>query len=119
MHIDPHTLQQILQRIHQQMRCPQCGKRVPVDFSSVRVVGDEAMLLQVKCETCNAYIVLHASMQGAECLSMNADEDEALANASSSLQVGEKEVVELRQVLSGAEGKFSELFKDDAGSVSQ
>ena len=54
MEIDPHTLQQILQRIHQQMRCPQCGKRVTVDLSAVRVVAHESMLLQIKCDGCSA-----------------------------------------------------------------
>jgi hypothetical protein len=50
MELDPHTLQQIIQRIYQQMRCPQCGKRIPVDFTSVRLAGDDFMLLQLKYE---------------------------------------------------------------------
>jgi hypothetical protein len=69
MELDPHTLQQIIQRIYQQMRCPQCGKRIPVDFTSVRLAGDDFMLLQLKCEACDAYVVLHASLQGTENLS--------------------------------------------------
>src|SRR5262245_30111077 len=56
MDIDPHTLQQIIQRIYQQMRCPQCSKRVPVDFSSVRLASDDFLLLQLKCDTCDAFI---------------------------------------------------------------
>ncbi|MBT7929493.1 hypothetical protein HN682_06225, partial [Candidatus Peregrinibacteria bacterium] len=62
MDIDPHTLQRILDRIEKQMRCPQCGRQVPVDFSSVRLMAENAMLLQVKCDDCNAYIVLQASL---------------------------------------------------------
>lgn len=111
MEIDPHTLQQILQRIYQQMRCPQCGKRVPVDFSSVRVVADQAMLLQLKCETCNAYIVLHASLQGVDQLSAKAYEEDITANVSTSLELSNSELQMLRQGLSEAGGSFEALFK--------
>ena len=118
MDIDPHTLQQILQRIHQQMRCPQCGKRVPVDFSSVQVVDGDAMLLQLKCEMCNAYIVLHASIQGSEKLGVQIDEVNMMSNASSAIQVPDKEVKELRNTLEKAGGSFDKLFKEKTDTVS-
>ncbi|KKW41061.1 hypothetical protein A2454_04170 [Candidatus Peribacteria bacterium RIFOXYC2_FULL_55_14] len=110
MDIDPHTLQQILQRIYQQMRCPQCGKRVPVDFSSVRVMADQAMLLQLKCDMCNAYIVLHASLQGVEALNAQPYKEDITANVSTSLELNKEELAMLRKGLTEAGGSFEELF---------
>lgn len=112
MNLDPHSLQHILQRIYQQMRCPQCGKRVPVDFSTVRVVADNAMLLQLKCETCNAYIVLQASLQGVEhVLGKPYDVDET-ANVSSSMELSKQELTILTGALEQAGGSFEKLFKE-------
>jgi len=112
MELDPHTLQQILLRIQQQMRCPQCGNQVPVDFASVRVVADESLLLQLKCDACNAYIVLHASLQGAEHLGVKKkQEDDALVNASSTLQLSNKEVNMLEKALGEFDGSFEKLFE--------
>ena len=109
MQIDPHTLSQILQRIYKQLRCPQCGKRVPVDFSSVRVFADSAFLLQLKCEECNAYIVLHATVQGLE------DEEGApeveMANVSTTLDISTDELDMLKGALKDADGSFETLFK--------
>lgn len=115
MEIDPHTLQQILERIKQQMRCPQCGKNVPVDFSSVRVVSEDALLLQLKCDTCNAFIVLHASLQGTEHLTQ-AEAQEVFANeetlnASSSMEVSKDELQMLGAALESSDGSFSKLFE--------
>ena len=115
MELDPHTLQQILDRIKQQMRCPQCGKHVPVDFSSVRVVSDDALLLQLKCDSCNAFIVLHASLQGIEHVKTtfeNQEEKEGeVVNASSTLQVSKKEMDMLGAALEESDGSFSKLFE--------
>ena len=111
MDLDPHTLQQIIQRIYQQMRCPQCGKRVPVDFASVRMTGDDFMLLQLKCDTCDAYIVLHASLQGAQKIASQAKQEDVLVNASSTLHLKDEEVATLREALSHAGGSFEKLFK--------
>ena len=108
MELDPHSLQQIIQRIYQQMRCPQCGKRVPVDFTSVRLASDDFLLLQLKCDTCDAYIVLHASLQGAEHFMKSND---TTVNASSALHLKDDEVATLRQALSLAGGSFEKLFK--------
>ena len=110
MELDPHTLQQIIQRIYQQMRCPQCGKRVPVDFASVRMAADDFMLLQLKCETCDAYIVLHASLQGAAQPIPSPRRDE-MVNASSDLHLKENEVATLREALSRSGGSFEQLFR--------
>lgn len=112
MEIDPHTLQQILQRIQQQMRCPQCGKRVPVDFSSVRVVADNSMLLQLKCDSCSAFIVLHASLQGIENIAAPEQrKDDSTINASSTLQMSEKELAMLNAALEQSGGSFESLFR--------
>ena len=110
MELDPHTLQQILDRIKQQMRCPQCGKRVPVDFASVRVVSDDAMLLQLKCESCNAFIVLHASLQGVENIKMEVEEGDGTVNASSTLNLSKEELATLNAALEQSGGSFEKLF---------
>lgn len=110
MEIDPHTLQQILVRIEKQMRCPQCGKNVPVDFSSVRVMGEDALLLQLKCDACNAFIVLHASLQGIDSLKVEVEGDDT-ANASSTLQMSEDEMKQLQGALTECDGSFSAMFE--------
>lgn len=112
MDIDPHTLQQILDKIKQQMRCPQCGKHVPVDFSSVRVMSDNALLLQLKCDSCNAFIVLHASLQGVDQISDEVfGDEEGTTNASSTLQMSEDEMKMLNAALEESGGSFSTLFE--------
>jgi len=117
MDLDPHTLQQIIQRIYQQMRCPQCGKRVPVDFTSVRMAADDFLLLQLRCETCDAYIVLHATLQGVDHLKTV---EEGMQNVSSSLHLSDDEVKMLHQALQKSGGSFQKLFqaygKDAKGS---
>lgn len=114
MEFDPHTLHQILQRIKQQMRCPQCGEKVPVDFASVRLSGDDFLLLQLKCEVCDAYIVLHASLQGAKPAADATKETTTVdhgMNASSSICLKEGEVDILRGALESAGGSFAALFE--------
>jgi hypothetical protein len=111
MNIDPHTLQQILQRIYQQMRCPQCSKRVPVDFSSVRVMAESTLLLQLKCESCNAYIVLQASLQGVEEISVQPYEDDVTTNVSSGLDTATRASAEVGEALKDADGSFEKLFE--------
>ena len=114
MHIDPHSLSQIIQRIYQQMRCPQCGKRVPIDFASVRIVGDDFLILQLKCDTCDAFIVLHASLQGAGVKSASMDPS---MNASSTLSLNEDEVKMLREALHQSNGSFEQMFKTFGGTA--
>jgi hypothetical protein len=112
MEIDPHTLQQILHRIYQQMRCPQCGRRVPVDFSSVQVVADAAILLQLRCDSCNTYIVLQASLQGMEQITGKPYEYDVTANVSSSMEMSNDEMVLLHSALEQHGGSFEALFKE-------
>ena len=110
MELDPHTLQQILTRIYQQMRCPQCGNRVPVDFSAVRVVAAGSLLLQLKCEDCNAFIVLHASIQGVP-RTEKEEEQSGIVNASSTLQLSGKEMEMLEGALKESGGSFEKLLR--------
>lgn len=112
MEFDPHTLHQIIQRIQQQMRCPQCGEKVPVDFASVRLTGDDFVLLQLKCNVCDAYIVLHASLQGMRGVKLEKEERDRVINASSSLCKKDEEIDVLREALERADGKFEMLFVD-------
>lgn len=114
MELDPHTLQQIIQRIYQQMRCPQCGKRVPVDFTSVRLAADDFLLLQLRCDTCDAYIVLHASLQGGDVL---ARKEDSTVNASSALHLKDGEVSALREALGQCDGSFEKLFQRYGGDL--
>jgi hypothetical protein len=113
MEFDPHTLHQILQRIKQQMRCPQCGEKVPVDFASIRLTGDDFVLLQVKCDACEAYIVLHASLAGLKSVKAENDSPDAMLNASSALGLKEQEVETLRQSIEKSGGSFSSLFTSE------
>lgn len=111
MEFDPHTLHQILQRIKQQMRCPQCGEKVPVDFASIRLTNEDFMLLQVRCDMCDAYIVLHASLAGIKNLKVEKDEKDRILNASSTLCQKDNEIEDLRVTLENAGGSFDQLFK--------
>ena len=112
MEMDPHTLQQILEKIHQQMRCPQCGKKVPVTLEAIKVISEEAMLLQLKCEGCNAYIVLQASLSGIEQVSAPPYRENEFANASSAL-TDEKSIELLRRALEVSGGSFEKMFKKE------
>ena len=111
MELDPHTLQHIIQKIYQQMRCPQCGKRIPVDFASVRIAADDFMLLQLRCETCDAYIVLHATLQVAGKSTPVQDEAASTVNASSTLHMKEGEIQLLRDAMQQCDGSFEKLFQ--------
>jgi len=110
MEFDPHTIHSILQRIRQQMRCPQCGDKVPVEMASVRITGDDFLIMQLKCEACDAYIVLHASLQGIKNLSTPGAEKDALKNASSAINEKEDEVQHIQHALERASGSFDHLF---------
>lgn len=113
MEFDPHTLHQIIQRISQQMRCPQCGEKVPVDFTAMRITGDDYVLMQLKCSVCDAYIVLHASLQGVRCVALEPQERDKILNASSSLCLKEDEVELLRKALESAKGSFEQMFVEN------
>ncbi|OGJ58748.1 hypothetical protein A2635_02625 [Candidatus Peribacteria bacterium RIFCSPHIGHO2_01_FULL_51_9] len=122
MDIDPHSLHQIVQRISQQMRCPQCGKRIPVDMAAVRMTGDDFLLLQLKCSSCDAYIVLHATVAGNKDVVHQEEAQTKGHNVSSCLHFSEQEVTVLRGALEECGGSFVELFKKfgpEIGSPSQ
>ncbi len=93
------------------MRCPQCGERVPVDFAAVRLTGDDFVLLQLKCETCDAYIVLHASLQGIKPAVQAVTEGAHGVNASSALCLTDDQVNQLRGAIESAGGPFNSLFE--------
>lgn len=114
MEFDPHTIHQIIQRIQQQMRCPQCGEKVPVEFASLRLTGDDFMLMQLKCDMCDAYIVLHASLQGIKEPKPESAQTDSVMNASSSLTLRESEVEVLRAALSKSNGSLAELFPKES-----
>ena len=114
MQFDPHTLHQIIQRIQQQMRCPQCGERIPVGFPAVRLTGDDFVLLQLRCDICDAYIVLHAALQAKEPdpnKKETGSEKEKGMNASSTLCLKEGEIETLRAALDAAGGSFEKMFE--------
>lgn len=113
MELDPHTLQLIIHKISQQMRCPQCGKHIPIDFTSVRIAGDDFLLLQLRCDTCDAYIVLHASLRVAEHPGIEARD--GTMNVSSSLNLREGEIDQLREALKQLGGSFESVFKKFGG----
>jgi hypothetical protein len=113
MEFDPHTLHHLLEKIRQQMRCPQCGEKVPVDFGSVRMSSDDFLLLQLKCQSCQAFIVLHASLQipkaGASVPAKQAERDMGL-NVSSTFCKSEEEVKDLRNAIQNSGGSFTQMF---------
>lgn len=111
MEFDPHTIHHILQRIRQQMRCPQCGDKIPVDMASVRITGDEFLILQLKCDACDAYVVLHASLQGMKHIATPGAEKDALKNASSTIDVKDIEVRDIQHAIEHAAGSFDALFE--------
>lgn len=111
MEFDPHTIHHILQRIRQQMRCPQCGEKVPVEMGSVRITGDEFLIMQLKCEACDAYVVLHASLQGIKSVASPAAEKDSLKNASSAIRGSEAEIEFIERALEKASGSFDHLFQ--------
>ncbi len=109
MDFNPHALHQILSRIHEQMRCPQCGTRIPVEFPAVKLAADDYMLLQLHCESCTAFIVLHVNI-AEQAIAMQDDEKQALMNASSTLTLSEDEMKTLRSALGAYDGSFQNLF---------
>ena len=117
MNFDPHTIQTILQKIEQQMRCPQCGKRVPVNFNDLKLIAGNALVLQLRCNDCDTHIVLQASLQGktAKEVFKNTLSDESV-NASSALSINPTELETLRSAVAESGGSFKQLFKSDDSS---
>lgn len=114
MDCNPHALHQILLRIREQMRCPQCGTKVSVDFPAIKMAGEEYVLLQLKCASCKACIVLHVSMTEVK-YALAADHD-GCRNASSAMHFDENEVMVLRAELERSGGSFASLFQSTPAS---
>lgn len=104
MDIDPHTIQQLLEKVRSQLRCPQCTRRVSVALDSLKVVGDAFAVFQLKCTTCDAYIVLHATLRGGVIPPSR--------NYSTILELNPQELQLLRDALRKAEGCFTVLFEE-------
>lgn len=114
MDFNPHSLHQILSRIQEQMRCPQCGTFVAVDMTSVKIASDGFMLLQLKCESCTAFIVLHVNLTGQIVAEVEAgvSEKTKMMNASSSMSLSTEDMQTLRSALKAYDGSFDRLFAD-------
>ncbi len=114
MDVNPHSLNVILNRIREQVRCPQCSTPMPVDFPAVKVAQDNVMLLELKCRSCGAFIVLQVTIgeQGIGVVGI-ADRNHLL-NASSSVSLTESEMKTLHAALEKYDGSFEKMFKDIA-----
>jgi hypothetical protein len=122
MEIDPHTIQQILTKVRDQLRCPQCRKRVDVSMESLKVMGDDFAVMQLKCLTCDACIMLHASLSGAEIhqgkvtggeivLEQTSEENSKnTKNASTKLLIDPEELKILREHIKKSGGSFMSMF---------
>ena len=118
MDVNPHALHQILHRIREQMRCPQCGTQMPVDFPSVKIAANDFMLLQLKCESCAAFIVLHVNLVDQKMADdMPEDNKNAMLNTSSTLSLTEEELSTLRSALDTFDGSFEKLFAATEGGA--
>ena len=111
MDVNPHSLHQILTRIREQMRCPQCGTPVSVDFPAVKIAADDFMLLQLKCQSCTAFIVLHVNLRASELIDIAGKNP--MLNASSTLTLTEEEMKTFRTALSAYDGSFEKLFSSE------
>jgi hypothetical protein len=120
MEIDPHTIQQILTKVRDQLRCPQCRKRVDVDMEALKVLGDSFAVMQLRCTMCEAYIMLHATLTadrtGIEHVRLESGRVpaprsiEGSKNASTRLTPDPKEMESMRESLEKAQGSFNQLF---------
>lgn len=109
MDIDPHTLQQILEKIRQQLKCPQCSQIMSITFSSLKFVGDSYVVFQLQCEICSAFVMLHTTVTGGTVAS--AESTHLSRNASSTIALETAELEQLRAAISKSGGKFSDLFE--------
>ena len=69
------------------------------------------MLLQLKCESCTAFIVLHVNLAGEGRKEEMTDGKSALLNASSTLTLSEDEMKTLRTAIRDSDGSFEKLFE--------
>lgn len=120
MDIDPHSIQQLLEKVRSQLRCPQCAKRIAVELSTLKVVGDSFAVFQLKCLTCEAFVLLHVTIAGsrppkdgvrAEEPPLERSSRGHQRNVSTTLEVDPEELRILRQSLRESGGSFSSLFQ--------
>lgn len=114
MEIDPHTIQQILTRVREQLRCPQCRKKVNVTLESLKVLGDDFAVMQLKCCVCDAYIMLYATLSsGIVSFTPPQEMLQSGKNVSSTLPVHEVDIGNLREELEKVGGSFIKMFEDE------
>ena len=82
-----------------------------MDISSIRVTGEDFLLLQLKCEMCQTYIVLHASLQGVEHVGVKEPAEHQFLNVSSKCFVAESEKEAMEKAIEDAGGSFEKMFK--------
>lgn len=109
MEINPHVLHQIVSRIQEQVRCPQCGTPIPISLAAVKMAVDDFMLLQLKCGSCSTFIVLNVNMHS-EAVRQLQDDVTTMKNVSSTISLSEDEMSALRAALEKSEGSFETLF---------
>ena len=107
MNIDPHTIQQILIRIREQLRCPQCRKHMNVGIDSLKVLSDSFAVMQAQCPACDAHIMLHATIAFVE---KQESEKGVGRNASTKLMVDIDEIMEIKKSLQNSNGSFTKIF---------
>ena len=123
MDIDPHSIQQLLEKIRSQLRCPQCTRRVDVALGSLKVVGETFAVFQLQCQTCDAYLLLHATLrlivpvgdgvrtQPGQVVADGKAQGREQWNISTTLQLAPQELALLRASLKEAGGSFAKLFQ--------
>ncbi|MBT3835395.1 hypothetical protein HOF56_04085 [Candidatus Peribacteria bacterium] len=115
MEIDPHTIQQILTKVREQLKCPQCRKKVDVTMESLKVVGDGFSVMQLKCEVCDAHIMLYANMaSGTLSFSPPYEDHKVGQNASSSMAIHDVDVNQIKDSISKSGGSFMNLFEENS-----
>lgn len=110
MDIDPHTLQEILSKVREQLRCPQCRK--PMDalsLGSLKVVGGGFAVLQGQCSACSAHVMLHAAVAQAP-REIAVDPAQVGKNASSRLSIESDDLRAIGTSLQKADGSFAKIF---------
>lgn len=133
MHLDPHTLHALVEKVRSQLRCPQCTKKVEVTMPSLKVMGDSFAVFQLHCTTCEAHILLYATLRvvspgsGAQQQNVPSPEQTMATtwnerrgndartlqkNFSTTLELEERDLQALRQALRETEGNFSEMFEE-------
>lgn len=106
MEIDPHTIQVIITKVQDQLRCPQCRKKMEVDLESLKVLGSGLAVMQMQCPACDAHIMLHTSISRIQ----PDDPVESTRNASSKITVDIDEIKTIREGIKESNGSFSKMF---------